>query len=92
MQGWARVIHSINPKTPTPQNQPQEGRKRENTRKYNERACRLGQQDGIGSALKTSSNTAVSLNKKLCSLHRDAETGTKVLLNLEVLQRGGSGE
>ena len=38
VQGLEKMRHSINPNTPTPQNQPMEGRKRENSKRQKERA------------------------------------------------------
>ena len=92
--------HSISPNTPTPHNQPMEGRtrrrrKRKNSRKMlfllqrKSRSCQ--QESTIALLLKPASPTP-SNTGSLRSFQRDTERGTKLLRYWEVLQRGGANE
>ena len=72
--------NTINLKTPTPHNQPMEGRKR--VKRRQKRKSRLGQQEGIGSAFKTLQSHTIK-KRSLKFFHKDTERGTKVLCVLQ---------
>ena len=82
-------LHSSNPKTSTPQNQPMEGRKREKSRRQ-KRKSKLGQWESIGFAWEVPHHQ--TQNKKYNSKETLIEIGTKVLWYWKVLLWGGAND
>ena len=72
--------HSISPKTPTPQNQPIEVRKKQNSRRQ-KRMSRSRQQESIGSALETRKSHTIKhrVTKIVPKLHREEHKGSDIL-------------
>ena len=90
VQGRERVRALYQSEDPTPHNQHMEGRKKREQWKTKIKS-RLGQQESIGSALKTlQSHTIKHRVTKIIPKRR--REGTKVLRYWEVLQRGGANE
>ena len=84
-------IHPISSKTPAPQYQPLDKKKRK--RKIVEDYCRdraaYANQKALALLLKPASPTPLNTGSAK-SFQRDTERGTKVLRYCEVLQRGGT--
>ena len=93
MQDLERVIYTllISPKTPAPQYQPIDRKKRKGKRveDYSRDGAALANKEALALLLKpdspTPSNTGLAR-----SFQRDTEKGIKVLLYCKVLQRGGA--
>ena len=84
-------VHPISPKTPAPQYQPSDRKKRKGKRvkDYSRDRAAYANKETLVLLLKpatpTPSNTGLAR-----SFQRDTEKGRKVLLNCKVLQRGGA--
>ena len=72
--------NTLSPKTPTPHNQPIEGRKRENSRSQ-KRKSRSCQQESIGSALETRQSHIIKhrVTKIVPKKHREGHKGSAIL-------------
>ena len=84
-------IHPISPKTPAPQYQPIDRKKRKGKKveDYSRDRAAEGNKEALALLLKPASSTP-SNSGLARSFQRDTEKGIKVLLYCKVLQRGGA--
>ena len=84
-------MHPITPKTPTPQSQLTEGRKRKRKQQKPQRERAAQANKGVLTLFLKPASPTQSDTVSPRSSHRDTEWGIKVMRHFGVLQRGGAG-